>query len=264
MNESEDLVETSINEDRYSVYRQMIKDIEFVQMLADPRYVFDLIKRGYFHNEKFRSYINGLKYLYRPEFFKLVKYPEGFYNLDAMVEKGFSEKMQNEENQKKFMLLCIKRNKEIEKGFIHWFELSSLPSTIKDYSPITIYNNYFKIFLRAMLGNLKKVEDQLYSNESIEIFLKVTSTPYPRLILYLMSLPSSTKLIRVKQKSECGDSSTSWVIVITMRHISWLPSPPIKVITFLLKTIKSSSPSTYLLKIPRNTSNYSRKNKKKS
>lgn len=96
MNESEDLVETSINEDRYSVYRQMIKDIEFVQMLADPRYVFDLIKRGYFHNEKFRSYINGLKYLYRPEFFKLVKYPEGFYNLDAMVEKGFSEKMQNE------------------------------------------------------------------------------------------------------------------------------------------------------------------------
>ena len=46
--DSEEFIETNINEDKYSRYRQMIKDIEFVQMLANPRYVVELVDRGYF------------------------------------------------------------------------------------------------------------------------------------------------------------------------------------------------------------------------
>lgn len=60
----------------------MCKDLEFIQMLGNPRYVIELFRRGYFYSKDFKDYINGLKcFLKKPELLRLVKYPEGLFVL---------------------------------------------------------------------------------------------------------------------------------------------------------------------------------------
>lgn len=72
----------------------MCKDIEFIQMLGNPRYVVALYERGYFYSKDFKEYLNGLKYFLRkPDLMRLIKYPEGLYNLELLLKKGFMESM---------------------------------------------------------------------------------------------------------------------------------------------------------------------------
>ena len=60
----------------------MCKDIEFISMLANPRYIVDLFDRGYFYSHDFKQYVNGLKcFLQLPKLRKLVRHTEGLYNL---------------------------------------------------------------------------------------------------------------------------------------------------------------------------------------
>jgi hypothetical protein len=60
----------------------MCKDIEFISMLANPRYIVDLFDRGYFYSPDFREYISKLKcFLKSTKLRKLINYTEGLYNL---------------------------------------------------------------------------------------------------------------------------------------------------------------------------------------
>lgn len=59
-------------------------------MLGDPRYVIALHEKGYFFNKDFKEYIIGLKCFLRNMMLRrLIKYPEGLFVLEQMVEKGF-------------------------------------------------------------------------------------------------------------------------------------------------------------------------------
>lgn len=79
--ESESAVEV---EENYQLYKQLIKDLEFVQMLADIEYLRALHVRGYFYDEKFQDYIRNLSYLFNRQYIKLIKYPEGLWNLKVL------------------------------------------------------------------------------------------------------------------------------------------------------------------------------------
>ena len=64
----------------------MIKNAEFIQMLGNPNYVLALVDRGFFSQEEFQNYLERLKhFLKKPELLKLIKYPEGLFNLKTMM-----------------------------------------------------------------------------------------------------------------------------------------------------------------------------------
>ena len=68
----------------------LVKDLEFVQQLANPNYIRELHKRGYFYDSKFIQYLQGVsKYMFLPQYAKLVKYPEGLLNLKSLLNEGF-------------------------------------------------------------------------------------------------------------------------------------------------------------------------------
>lgn len=80
-------------------------------MLGNPRYVTTLFDMGYFYNEDFRDYIQGLKvFLKKPELIRLVKYPEGLYNLELMLKKGFVEALEIPELRDRFIVNSLKKN----------------------------------------------------------------------------------------------------------------------------------------------------------
>ena len=62
----------------------MVKDLEFIQLLGNPKYIIELVNRGYFYNQDFINYLHQLKqtfYKLESEFLHLIKYPEGLLNL---------------------------------------------------------------------------------------------------------------------------------------------------------------------------------------
>ena len=73
----------------YELYLQFKKDAEFVQMLADVVYIKQLRERGYFYDSKFLTYLKGLTYLFQPTYATIIKYPEGLWNLKALLRPGF-------------------------------------------------------------------------------------------------------------------------------------------------------------------------------
>lgn len=111
----------------YQTYRQMCKDLEFVQMLGNPRYVVSLYDLGYFYNKDFKDYLNGLKvYLKKPDLLQLIKYPEGLYNLELMLKKGFVESMEIPELKNRFIVDSLKRNLKVKESFRQWRNFSLL------------------------------------------------------------------------------------------------------------------------------------------
>lgn len=83
-------------------------------MLSNPRYVLDLVDRGFFGDKNFMEYIEKLKCFFEdPKLFRLVKYPEGLYNLRTMLNKGFEYSLREKVNRNKFILCCLRRNEEI-------------------------------------------------------------------------------------------------------------------------------------------------------
>ena len=92
----------------------MCKDLEFIQMLSNPKYVIELVDRGYFSDKNFVEYLDKLSiFLKSPKLFKLVKFSEGLYNLKLILERGFEYSLKEDVNRHKFILSCLKRNEEI-------------------------------------------------------------------------------------------------------------------------------------------------------
>lgn len=101
----------------YRNYQQLLKDLEFIQMLANPSYVLSLVDRGYLANEQFLEYLDNLKVFYQKrELFSMIKYPEGLANLKKIQERGFSISIRNPINRDKFILSCLNKNSHIRAG----------------------------------------------------------------------------------------------------------------------------------------------------
>ena len=55
-------------------------------MLGDVNYIRELHKRGYFYDDHFIQYIRNLSYyIFLPQYIKMVRYPEGLWNLKSML-----------------------------------------------------------------------------------------------------------------------------------------------------------------------------------
>ena len=92
----------------------MVNDLEFIQLLSNPRYVVELSIRGYFYNPDFVRYIERLKKtFFQEDFLHLIRYPEGLINLEIMTRPGFSDSLKEEVNRGRFILMCLERNKKI-------------------------------------------------------------------------------------------------------------------------------------------------------
>ena len=104
-------------EENHQLYKQLVKDMEFVQMLADVAYLRQLHTRGYFYDEKFTEYIRNLSYLFLPQYIKLIRYPEGLWTLRSLQKEGFIESTKNPQTFERFLLFCQSRNEQIRKGY---------------------------------------------------------------------------------------------------------------------------------------------------
>jgi hypothetical protein len=101
----------------FSIYRQFVKDLEFVQMLADIDYVRQLHVRGYLYDPQFKEYISALSYLLTPENIRLIRYPEGLWTLKAFQREGFIESTKDPSNFERFLEHCITRNQRIHETY---------------------------------------------------------------------------------------------------------------------------------------------------
>ncbi|KAL4482269.1 hypothetical protein ABPG72_018050 [Tetrahymena utriculariae] len=79
----------------FEQYQRFQLDLEFVNMLANPYYIFQLQEYDYFSNERFLNYLKYLSYFKQPEYFKFVKYPLGIKMLDLIQQEKFIEKFSN-------------------------------------------------------------------------------------------------------------------------------------------------------------------------
>ncbi|KAJ2455266.1 suppressor of hpr1 [Coemansia sp. RSA 2336] len=68
-------------------------ELEFLQCLANPRYITMIGQQGYFDKPEFINYLKYLKYWQRPEYARFVVYPHALAFLDLLQNKTFREEM---------------------------------------------------------------------------------------------------------------------------------------------------------------------------
>lgn len=68
---------------------RFIRELEFVQSLANPLYLHDLAKRNFFGDEAFIKYLDYLQYWTTPEYAKFVRYPQAFQFLRLLQDREF-------------------------------------------------------------------------------------------------------------------------------------------------------------------------------
>lgn len=69
--------------------QRFIRELEFVQSLANPLYLHDLAKRNFFRAPAFIKYLDYLQYWTTPEYAKFVRYPQAFYFLKLLQDENF-------------------------------------------------------------------------------------------------------------------------------------------------------------------------------
>jgi mediator of RNA polymerase II transcription subunit 31 len=64
-------------------------ELEFVQCLANPKYLEFLAQRRYFHEKEFVNYLQYLQYWKTPEYSKFIRYPHALAFLDLLQSHEF-------------------------------------------------------------------------------------------------------------------------------------------------------------------------------
>lgn len=67
-------------EDRFYI------ELEFVQNLANPKYLNHLAQNGYFEQESFLEFLKYLRYWKEPQYIKHIIFPQCLAFLDALIE----------------------------------------------------------------------------------------------------------------------------------------------------------------------------------
>lgn len=68
-------------------------DLEFVQNLSNARYLQFLAQQKYFEQDEFMAYLDHLRYWKRPEYCRLLLFPQCLTFLDLLID---NEKFRNE------------------------------------------------------------------------------------------------------------------------------------------------------------------------
>ncbi|KAJ1674360.1 suppressor of hpr1 [Spiromyces aspiralis] len=71
-------------------------ELEFLQCLANPKYIHFLAQQGYFDNPAFVNYLEYLKYWQQPQYARFVVYPHALYFLDLLQSDIFRNMMKKE------------------------------------------------------------------------------------------------------------------------------------------------------------------------
>ena len=77
------------DDDRFAV------ELEFVQSLANPRYVHHLASEGMFKDDRFIAYLRYLAYWERPEYAKFILYPHCLRFRRLLLDDAFRVAMEN-------------------------------------------------------------------------------------------------------------------------------------------------------------------------
>jgi len=70
-------------------------ELEFVQCLANPRYLHFLAQQRYFQDQAFVNYLKYLLYWKEPEYAKFVVYPHCLFFLEQLQEESFRKELVN-------------------------------------------------------------------------------------------------------------------------------------------------------------------------
>ena len=68
---------------------RFVRELEFVQCLANPRYLYFLVQRNYFGDPNFVNYLRYLMYWTRPEYIKYIRYPHAVHFLRLLQDQEF-------------------------------------------------------------------------------------------------------------------------------------------------------------------------------
>jgi mediator of RNA polymerase II transcription subunit 31 len=63
-------------------------ELEFIQSLANPFYCHYLAQEGYLDKQECVNYLNYLQYWRRPEYAKLIKFPDALEHLQALSQSA--------------------------------------------------------------------------------------------------------------------------------------------------------------------------------
>jgi mediator of RNA polymerase II transcription subunit 31 len=75
--------------------KRFLVELEFVQCLANPKYLYYLAKHGYFKRDEFKNYLKYLLYWKEPDYIKFIKYPECLHFLDLLQYDGVCANLSN-------------------------------------------------------------------------------------------------------------------------------------------------------------------------
>ena len=76
----ESSVELPPDDEKFSI------ELEFVQNLANPKYLNYLAQNGYFQQEEFISFLKYLRYWKQPQYLKKLLFPQCLDFLDALID----------------------------------------------------------------------------------------------------------------------------------------------------------------------------------
>jgi len=80
-------------EDKERVRFEM--ELEFIQCLANPKYLNFLAQSLYLEDEAFVNYLKYLLYWKQPEYAKFIIYPNSLYFLDLLQKEEFRKVLKN-------------------------------------------------------------------------------------------------------------------------------------------------------------------------
>lgn len=66
--------------------QRFLIELEFVQSLANPNYLYYLASCGLFDNDSFKNYLKYLLYWKKPEYIKYIQFPQCLYFLDLLQQ----------------------------------------------------------------------------------------------------------------------------------------------------------------------------------
>jgi len=70
-------------------------ELEFVQCLANPKYLNHLAQNLFLEDPAFLGYLEYLRYWKEPQYAKFVTFPHCLYILDLLQDKGFRERLKD-------------------------------------------------------------------------------------------------------------------------------------------------------------------------
>jgi len=75
--------------------KRFLVELEFVQCLANPQYLYYLASQGYFKRDEFKNYLKYLLYWKQPDYIKFIKFPQCLYFLDLLQQEELHELINN-------------------------------------------------------------------------------------------------------------------------------------------------------------------------